>query len=64
MLKKNNFIQPLSFIFFIFLKFVHFTNKWKYLNTSIPEEFWDKKKTIYLGSLAWSKPNASKIMGL
>ena len=44
MLKKINFIQPLSFIFFIFLKFVHFTNKWKYLNTSIPEEFWDKKK--------------------
>ena len=44
MLKKINFIHPLSFIFFVFLKFVHFTNKWKYLNTSIPEEFWDKKK--------------------
>lgn len=44
MLKKISFIQPVSFIFFIFLKFVHITNKWKHLNQNIPEEFWNKEK--------------------
>ena len=44
LLKKINFIQPMSFIFFVFLKFVHITNKWKHLNQNIPEEFWDKEK--------------------
>ena len=44
LLKKINFIQPMSFIFFVFLKFVHITNKWKHLNQNIPEEFWDKGK--------------------
>ena len=44
MLKKISFIQPVSFIFFIFLKFVHITNKWKHLNQNVPEEFWNKEK--------------------
>ena len=43
-MKKINFIQPMSFIFFVFLKFVHITNKWKYLNQNISEEFWNKEK--------------------
>ena len=34
----------MSFIFFVFLKFVHITNKWKHLNQNIPEEFWDKEE--------------------
>jgi lysophospholipid acyltransferase (LPLAT)-like uncharacterized protein len=43
-LSKINFLLPLSFIFFIYLKFVHLTNNWKYYNSDIPEDFWKKKK--------------------
>lgn len=43
-MSKINFLLPLSFIFFIYLKFVHLTNKWKHYNSDIPEDFWKKKK--------------------
>ena len=43
-MSKINFLLPLSFIFFIYLKFVHLTNNWKYYNRDIPEDFWKKKK--------------------
>ena len=44
LLSKIKFFHPISFIFFIFLKFVRLTNKWEYYNYDIPKDYWNKKK--------------------
>ena len=43
-MSKIKFFHPISFIFFIFLKFVRLTNKWEYYNYDIPQDYWNKKK--------------------
>lgn len=37
-------IKILSSVFFVYLKFVFYTNSWKYYNVNIPESFWNKNK--------------------
>ena len=43
-LSKSIIINLLALIFFVYLKFVFYTNKWKLYNTNIPKKFWDNKK--------------------
>jgi len=43
-LSKIIFLKPLSFLFFIFLRFVRLTNRWEHHNEGVPKYFWKKKK--------------------
>ena len=43
-MSKIIFLKPASYLFFIFLRFVHLTNKWKYYNDGVPKIFWKNKK--------------------
>lgn len=43
-MSKIIFLKPLSFLFFIFLRFVRLTNRWELHNEGVPKYFWKKKK--------------------
>ena len=46
-LSKSILINLLALIFFVYLKFVFYTNKWKLHNTNIPKKFGIIKNLLF-----------------